>query len=383
MHILYAGHLFPTPANPVLGVFVLERARALAKQANVSVISLISFFPLLRPKQPCLRSEVIDGIHVQRAYYPAMPRALYALRWRTMATAFYRSVRKLPNKPDIIHVDWIYPDAYAVLNWALAQKTPVVLTVHGRKTMGSPNNQLKHLWPLQHAKKIIAVSADLKKQILEKFHGIQQDKIAVIPNGVNPERFKPMSRQQARQALNLQQNIKLVLNVARLSEEKAQAVLLKAVANVQDAHVCIVGNGPLRRSLQDLIKHLQLSSRARLIGQIEHESIPLWMAAADIVCLPSLHEGSPVTLYEALACGTPVVASNVGGIPEIVNNPKLGILVMPNNVSALTLALEQALQTTWDTNALSVHGQSFTWDAVASQTKAIYQDVLAGSTSIG
>jgi glycosyltransferase involved in cell wall biosynthesis len=151
--------------------------------------------------------------------------------------------------------------------------------------------------------------------------------------------------------------------------------LVKQIGN-QDAELWIIGSGEIEAQVRARTTALGLDSRVRFLGRQPHEAIPRWMSAVDVFCLPSRNEGCPNVILEALASGKPVVASRVGGIPELLTEGANGYLVPPEDPAALARALDQALARTWDPAALRASVQFLSWDAVAVTYKKLLGDVL-------
>jgi teichuronic acid biosynthesis glycosyltransferase TuaC len=200
--------------------------------------------------------------------------------------------------------------------------------------------------------------------------GLSPEKICVIPNGVDTSRFHPLPRQEARHALGLSADGKIAVCVASLTVAKNLPLLISSFAKMlggrADAKLFIVGEGPLRGLLDELISKLQLRGKVTLVGAKPNGELALWFNAADVSCLVSSREGWPNVIMESLACGTPVVATRVGGVPEIISSPELGVLAEQNSES-IAAALRFALVKEWDQNGLSLHAQLSGWDEVASK----------------
>ena len=138
----------------------------------------------------------------------------------------------------------------------------------------------------------------------------------------------------------------------------------------------IVGDGPLKNELQQLIDHCGIQETVKLVGPVPHDQVSLWLNAANFFCLPSQREGCPVVVHESLACGRPVIATAVGAIPELVCSDKYGLLCPPDDVDALADLLERAVSMSWDNEQIAAYGRQFTWEKVAEQTVKVYQEVL-------
>jgi glycosyltransferase involved in cell wall biosynthesis len=142
-----------------------------------------------------------------------------------------------------------------------------------------------------------------------------------------------------------------------------------------DVHLCIIGEGRERESLQSMIGHLGLDERVELLGHRPNEELSLWYNAADVFCLASSREGWANVLMESMACGTPVVATNVYGAPEMITKDVVGILV-ERNEEAIAEGLIAALERPWDRQVIREHVAGRTWDVVAREVRDVFQKVL-------
>jgi glycosyltransferase involved in cell wall biosynthesis len=184
-------------------------------------------------------------------------------------------------------------------------------------------------------------------------------------NGVEGDRFFPREQAEARRKLDLPTGRRIICFVGRLSREKAVDTLIEAMARFQadpePPLLVIVGNGPAEGALRARAHALGLEPLVRFVGERHHSEVPDWISACDVFCLPSLREGCPNVVLEALASGRPVVASNVGGIPELVSEAE-GRLVPPQDPQALAQALRVVLERSWDPQALRASVRFLSWD---------------------
>jgi len=186
--------------------------------------------------------------------------------------------------------------------------------------------------------RVVAVS----RQVADRLGTIVPGKeITVIAPGIDIERFAPGDKQLARRRLGLNAGWRIVGSVGRLHPIKGHRFLIEALHELPDyLHAVLVGDGPVRAELEQLAKELALSERVHFLGH--RDDLECIYPAFDVFCLPSLSEGLPRTLLEAQASGIPVVATNVGGVPEAVCDVS-GLIVPPADANALAAAIRQAL----------------------------------------
>jgi glycosyltransferase involved in cell wall biosynthesis len=233
---------------------------------------------------------------------------------------------------------------------------------------------------LKQADAVTVVSSGLRDRLLSV--GIASKKITVIPNGVNQEIFQPRLKQSCREQLSLPKDQKIILFVGRIAEEKGICYLLEAAEKLlkirRDVLFCLVGDGELRLHLEETSLKKGLLSNVNFLGRRTPADIVLWMGACDIFCLPSIREGHPNVVLEALSCGRPVVASQVGGIPDMVNEEN-GILVEPKDSEGLFEALCSALQKEWNSIEIRQSVAHYSWEKAARGYYQVTESVLASS----
>ena len=375
--MLVISHLFPNRVEPLKGVFVLEKAKAVARHLPTEVVAPVSYFPFVRRYATVPPEDTMEGLKIYHPRYLALPEALFGHRWRPYYHALSAALRAVTPGADVYQLDWVYPDAVAAIRCARKTGAKVILTIHGHAAVGllQPGQHSGvYQAALQAADGIIAVSNELKSKILEHF-GIVERKVVVIYNGIDVTKFSPGSRDYARRCLGIPINKSVILAVARLSEEKALDTMIKAVRCIEnrDVQLYILGDGPLRGFLEDLVSREELENRVFLMGGIPHHELNTWFNAADLCCLSSLHEGCPVVVHEALACGIPVVSTTVGAVPDILHSPEHGLLCPPNDPVQLSRQLRAALAKSWNRDAIAAYGRQFTWDKVARETIQVYR----------
>jgi glycosyltransferase involved in cell wall biosynthesis len=282
---------------------------------------------------------------------------------------------------DCIDAHYVYPDGFAAVLLGKLLRLPVVISARGTDINIFPSFSTIRpmlLWTLRNARGIVAVSAALKKAVVDL--GLPADAVCVIPNGVDLERFHPTAQPEARCLLGLPKEAKIVVSVGSLTEGKNHSLLIAAFARVSisqsEARLYILGEGPRRPALEALICTLHLTDKVMLIGAKPNAELAMWFCVADISCLASSREGWPNVVMESIACGTPIVATRVGGLPEIIISPDLGLLVEQDQ-KALSDALEFALEKDWDRMALVRHARARSWDRVAAEV-----DQFLGSRAV-
>jgi teichuronic acid biosynthesis glycosyltransferase TuaC len=283
---------------------------------------------------------------------------------------------------DIIHAHFIYPQGDIAVKLGRILNIPVIITAHGFDVYNLPfrdnkwNNKVK--WILNNSDHIITVSEINRRILVEKLN-IGGEKVTVVPNGFDSDKFKPFSKQDAREKLNLPKDKKIILNVANLYTVKGQIFLIKSIKSVikdrQDIFCAIVGGGVIRKELEQIIRELDLGDYVKLFGVKPYTELPLWMNAADIFVLPSLNEGNPSVMFEALGVGLPFIGTKVGGIPEVIISEDYGLLVEPSNPTDLTEKIIIALNKKWDKELIRKYALQFSWDNISRQTLNIYQTV--------
>ena len=393
--ILIISGMYPSIYNPIAGIFVQEQIKELIKQnCEVTVISPQPFVPfpvnLIKSEWNTYSKiplkEIRDKITTFYPKYLTMSgESLFILKGLVMPYNMRSFIKSNLTKDfDIIHahltgfhMGWLAKSLKERLN------KPLVITLHGSKST-YPKEKIRRVFMnkvLNSADKIIPVSNYLKNNVLK--YGIDEKKIIVVGNGVNKKKFHSISKKKARVILELPIDKKIVLNIASLSKIKGQANLITAFLKLKQQldrkiMLIVIGEGELKQELRKMAGE-ELDKSILFVGRKSHEEIPLWLSASDLFVLPSFNESMPVSLLEALACGKPVVATKVGGIPEVINSEDYGFIVNPGNISQLCTALNEALEKNWDENKITQYGSNFTWEKVVCGLIKIYKNILRGS----
>ncbi len=393
MKVLVLSHMYPTRRKPLVGIFVRETIKRLSRQCGIKVICPYPWIPplgtlnaLAMPAQ-----ELQDGIEVYYPKYLPLPGRIFlwikglwcfGFIWRAVAM-----IRKNFNF-DIIHAFRVYPDGFAAVLLGKFLNKPVVISVHGSDiNIIIRNYFIKQMiqFSLTRAKRIISVSYALKERVISL--GISENKVRVISSMIDTDAFRPKHKNEAKLALNLPTGKKIVLFAGNFVTVKNPQVLINAALMMKkkgrrDVLFVLVGDGRLKSRMERQIKNFLLEEMFLLTGAKMYQEMPVWMNAADVFVLPSLAEGRPKVLIEAMSCGLAIVATRVGGIPEIIKDGQTGILVAPKNLDALVSGIEKVLdneelkETLCENGLIFIREKESTSRKKADEIINIYKSVL-------
>jgi teichuronic acid biosynthesis glycosyltransferase TuaC len=391
-HIVVFSSLFPNSFQPMSGLFIRERMFRVGQQLPISVVAPVPWFPfqsLIRRLRPDFRpkapgDEVQKGVDVFHPRYLSIPGAFKSLDGILMALCCLPRLMKLKRQGrlDILDAHFAYPDGYAAALLGLWLKRPVTITLRGTETRHLASAKLKPLVraALSRASRVFSVSDSLRQAAIS--HGAEPSKIQVVGNGVDISKFSQVDRQSARAKLGLMPNAKVIVTVGGLVERKGFHRVIAALPEIlkkfPDTVYLIIGGasaeGDWTSKLQQLVAENGLGHAVKFLGLVapEHLSIPL--SAADVFVLSTRNEGWANVLLEAMACGLPVVATDVGGNSEVVCRSELGKIVPFDDHAALVDAIEQSLTQPWDKEVIRAYAHANTWDSrVATLTDEFRQ----------
>jgi glycosyltransferase involved in cell wall biosynthesis len=381
VRILLFSSYFPTHWDPTRGIFNLQQARALSRCCEVQVVAPLQWFPVrvwhgAGPADDP-HYEIVEGLPTWRPRYfltPGVARDSYAVQMGAAMLPFLARIRK--KYPfDVMLATWAFPDvvvgaaAASLCNWPLLGKVHSSdVYVQGKYALR--RRQIR--WAMNRTHRVLAVSQPLGDALQEL--GVPAEKVMVALNGVDTSRFEIGDREAGQRQLGLDTNEKHVVFVGYLRDSKAVHVLLDALGKMKRSgarlpQVHLVGDGPLEGDLRRQAAVLGIENRVHFAGWQPHEQIPVWMSAADVFCLPSIREGCPNVMLEALASGRPVVATNVGAAPDLASKES-AILVPPSDAEALAGGLIEALNRTWDPELIRASVADRSWD---SSARAIFE----------
>jgi glycosyltransferase involved in cell wall biosynthesis len=391
MKVLTFTTLYPNNIWPNFGVFTKERAIHLAKLdgCKVNVLSPVPYFPPIKLGwrwnfSQVARQEMRDGLEVFHPQYVMTPKVGMTSYGLMMFLSVLRTAKKIQRKFDfdIIDAHYVYPDGFAAVLLGLFFRKPVVVWALGTDiNLYARFPVIRKLlqYALRRSDHVIAVCQALKEAMIKL--EISGEKISVIPTGVDLSKFYPFPKEDARSKLSLPLNKKIILSVGHLTPNKGFDLLIKAFkilsdkSREDDQRLVVVGEGSNRKDLEKLLSSFQLGEHVNLVGAIPHQDLFLWYNAADLFCLASEKEGWPNVLLESLACGIPVVATDVGGIPEIIRSDRVGLLT-ERNERDIAKNISIALKKEWDHDEIMQYAREHTWDKVAQSVYEVFQTVL-------
>jgi len=379
MRITVVTSYFPTSARPYGGNSAFQTLRALKPHAAIEVVCPQEHYPDIPGLKPA-RYERADPDwqppEFQTTYvqYPVIPIVTRPFNGRVCARILLPHVRL--TRPEVILNYWLYPDGYAAVRIARELGVPAIVGAIGSdiRRRNDPFTIRLTRQAMLQADAVITVSGELRQQIVEQ--GIPADKVTAIRNGCDTAVFHPGDRGAARDQVGCDRASELIVYAGNLLASKGLGELMDAFPELAKSRpqlrLAIVGQGPFGEHLAR--RAAGMEGRVILPGRRDAAGIAQWMRAADVFCLPSYSEGCPNVVVEALACGRPVVATNVGGIPELVNQAS-GLLVPPRDAAALRAALDSALSTEWDSAEIA-RTSTRSWETVAAETLAVCRGAM-------
>jgi glycosyltransferase involved in cell wall biosynthesis len=386
MEVVFFTSSFPAATGGVDMVLV-RRARELARREGVVAVVPTPWVPPISvalrrwaAHATAPRRTVVGGVPVVRPRYLQVPGS-GAAAGITMAAGALAVVRALraAGRCDVVFAQNLLPDGLAAV--LLARATGAAAACLGRGTDvhdvdGSVVWRRLAAYTLRHAGGTAVVAERLAATLAPVAGGRS---ITLLRDGVDLVRFTPGDRTTARRILGLDPRRRVIGYVGRLAAGKGIETLVDAMPSVtrtHDAELVLVGGGPLTEPVIARAHGLGMAERVRVVGEVAHDAIPTWLAAADVVALPSVAEGFPNSVREALACGRPVVATPVGDLPRVLT-PDVGRLVPVGDVPALADALVAALEAPW--NATTIRGAvvDMTWDANVRATQSFLRAAMA------
>jgi glycosyltransferase involved in cell wall biosynthesis len=382
VNILTLSTVFPNPSHANFGIFVRARVQHMASLASIRVLAPVPLADYrlrelhLRKAIPSRQDDRIV-VHHPRWIYPPGGGFLNAVC--LFLRAVWPALRlDRESRIDVIDAHFAHPDGVAAAMLAMVLRRPFTITLRGNETMhgGFRIRRLAMAWALKRAARVITVSEALRQYVISL--GVDPAKVKTIPNGVDTALFQPRPKGVAVRE-------RMILSAGYLIERKGYHHLIRAVAGLRsrgvDCELNIAG-GPggeaqYEADLRKLVTDLNLEPAVHFLGAVPPVRLAELMSEAGVFCLASSREGWPNVVHEALACGAPVVATDIGGVPDMIPSAEYGLVVPAGDRQRLEQALEKALASRWNRGAIAGWGQSRSWQNVSSEVIELFAEIVA------
>ncbi len=381
--------LYPNQVQPVHGVFVEQRLLQLVATGDVvsRVVAPVPWFPAGHrvfgrygqyARVPRIESR--HGLEVHHPRYPVIPKIGMTFAPALLSNAAIRFLKPRPElreSIDLIDAHYLYPDGVAAVHLGRVLGKPVVITGRGTDLNVIPGFRLARrqiAWAARRAAGLVTVSEALKIRLARL--GVPDERIVTLRNGVNPECFYPIEHEQARRQLGFA--TRTILAVGGLTLNKGHHLIVQALAVIPETDLLIVGEGPERRRLVDLVKRMGLENRVRLVGQVSQAELRAYYCAAEISVLASSQEGWANVLLESMACGTPVVATDIEGTREVVTCPAAGLLVRERTPEGLAEGIRALLANPPSRSETRDFAESLGWEPTTRGQIELFERILDG-----
>ena len=381
VRLLTLTTLFPNSHQPRHGIFIANRLARMRDTGRIdaTVVAALPWFPgAYRHAARIPRTETILGMPVRHPRYIHLPAIGMRMQPGSLARALLEDLRQSGRDAshfDVVDAHYFYPDGVAAARVAAVLAIPLVISARGsdiNRIAEMSFARQRMLLAANGAAALIAVSGALAARMTAL--GMPAARIHVLRNGVAPEVFSPVSRVEARRRLGLVEDGRWVLGVGNLVPEKGFELLIRAVSEVARTRLLIVGDGPLRNSLRSVADAIA-PNRVEFRDNMPQAELRFAYSACDVLGLPSLREGWPNVVLEAMSCGTPVVAAPVGGVPEILQREAPALLVAERSAGAWASALSAMFDAALPQEKVRAYGLRFGWDEVVDAQCALYESI--------
>jgi glycosyltransferase involved in cell wall biosynthesis len=387
VEILTFTTLYPSTVQPQHGIFVETRLTKLVKAGAVAarVLAPCPWFPLGSARlgryttfARIPRQEIRHGLRVDHPRYPVLPKIGMNISPLALFAAILPLLRRQIREGgdfDLIDAHYFYPDGVAAVLLGRALGRPVVVTARGSDLNILARHPIPRRWiqwAARRADGLVTVSSGLKQRLVEL--GVSAGRVRVLRNGVDLVRFRPHDRDAARQALGLTR--RTLLAVGNLVALKRHKLMVEALARLPEFELVIVGEGPEREAIERAARKCDVAGRVRLLGRVPQDQLPGIYSAADLLLLVSVHEGWPNVLLESMACGTPVVVSEMSGIAEIVGAAEAGRIVADITPSRLADVVRDISAAPPSRAATRRYAEQFDWQSTTEGQIALFHEIL-------
>jgi teichuronic acid biosynthesis glycosyltransferase TuaC len=396
LRILTVSSLFPSRARPRHGIFVETRLHHIVQAYTIDarVVAPVPWFPFRSPRfgryaafadtpERELRCE--GRVQVVYPRYLMLPRL--GVRWQPDAMAHSicaatSAWRTSGWCPDLIDAHYLYPDGVAGALLARRLGLPLVLTARGSDVnvianLSAPRRRI--LGACQQADRIVTVSDGLRSSLVDL--GVDAAKIVTLRNGVDADLFRPHDPTYLRQRLGLP-DLPILASVGNLVPEKDQSLALRALRELPEYQLVVVGDGPLRKELVALARTLGVERRVSFVQPMPQRELADLYSSAEALLLTSSREGWPNVVVESLACGTPVIAMDVGAAREMLQDPVAGRVLVERSGTAIAAAVRDLARSATDRKAIRAHARHFDWESIARAQFELFAEAVDGHCQV-
>ncbi len=384
--ILTFSTLYPNKIRTRHGIFVETRLRYLINNNLVEsrVVSPVPWFPFkwsffgeYAKNSHIPRKDIQHNIQIDYPRFLLLPKIGMTLAPLFMALFSYRKIKAIQQEYDfqIIDAHYFYPDGVAAIILGKWLKKPVTITARGTDLNLIPQYYLPRKmiqWAAKQANGMITVCQALKDVLVEL--GVPEEKVKALRNGVNLELFTPpQDIALLRKKLSL--NGKCILSVGHLIERKGHHLIIEALQSCPEVKLYIAGDGEMQEKLETQVTQLQLQNRVVFLGALSQQELRNYYAGVDMLVLASSREGWANVLLESMACGTPVVATDVWGTPEVVAAPEAGVLV-DRSAEGISRGIKKLYSNYPDRKQTRLYAEKFSWDATTKGQEDLFKNIL-------
>lgn len=387
--LLVLTTLYPNREQPRHGIFVETRLQQLleSNEVEAEVVAPVPWFPFtssrfgdysVYAKVP--RHEIRHGIKVHHPRYLVIPKIGMILTPFFLALAFFFSVRCLKKEGlsyDLVDSHYYYPDGVAVAMLKRFLNAPISITARGSDINLIPGYRIPRkliVWAAKSTSVTIAVSDALRQELLKL--GVEEQKIHVFRNGVDLNFFRPLDQQKCKDKWGVSGPV--LASVGNLIEMKGHHLVIEALEELPEYSLVVVGEGEYKQRLHQLVHDRNLEARVRFLGNLDQKELIEIYGAADILVLASSREGMPNVVLEAVACGTPVVATRVGGTPELIQSSDMGVLVENRTGAAIAAGVKSLSFSAADSGTVRARAKRWSWKVTIDGIISVFGRLITG-----